>query len=127
MNQFEYKKVGEDAEDRLSRAFESEHGSVSVAEFDELFDYVATSFAKHASFSERSGADFTSSRYVDPQPWIRVVPRDGILPAESVRIGLSIVSASPRPVGLVFDYDENFIAILPGNLVVSTFKLKNLK
>jgi hypothetical protein len=127
MNQFVYRKVGEDAEEQLSRDFEVRHGSLTVAEFEKLFEYVAGSFAKFGSFSEGSGSLFTSSRYVDPQPWIRVVPRDGVSPAEAVRIGLSIASEAPRPFGLVFDYDQDFIAILPGKLVVSTLKEKNLK
>jgi len=133
MNEFEYQKIRTDDEESISDAFCAEHGTlvgglIANEEFDRLFDHLAEVLKRYGSFTDGSGdADFSSTRYVDQTPYIRVVAEDRVNPRISVQAGLEAVRAAPCPFAVAFDYYPDLIVILPPNRVLSTYNPEEIQ
>lgn len=124
---FTHEKIGVRDEDKIANAFCAEHatlpnGLISDAQFDAIYDHLIAVLKKFATFSEGGGdGDYSSSRYVDQVPWIRVVAEDDVAPTTSVHAGLEAVQSSPTPFAVAFDYYPHLILVLPPNRVLSTY------
>lgn len=133
MNAFEYQKIRTEDEESIINAFCAEHGTLANGlipdeEFDRVFDHFAAVLKRHGSFTEESGdADFSSTRYVDQIPYIRVVAEDRVDPRISAQAGLEAVQTSPRPLAVAFDYYPHLIVVLPPNRILSTYGPKKIQ
>jgi hypothetical protein len=130
---FTHQLVNVGDETRIAAAFCAEHGAppnglITDAQFDAIYDQLVTVLKKFGTFSEGGGdGDFSSSRYVDQCPWIRVVVEDHIDPSISVKAGLEAVRTSTIPFALAFDYYPNLILVLPPARVFSTYDERALQ
>ena len=128
MPSFEYHKASLDEIEQLGSAFcdqhgDEAHGIIPDAEYDRLFDHLATALRRHGTFREGSGsADFSGSRYVDQIPWITTVPGDTVAPSVALAAGLEAVSTSHRPLAVSFDFYPEGLLILPPSRVFTTFE-----
>jgi hypothetical protein len=127
MPAFTYEQIKVEDESRLADAFCAEHGTqpngrITDAQFDVIYDHLVDTLEKFATFSEGGGdGDYSSSRYVDQIPWIRVVAEGEAAPSTSVKAGLEAVRSSPTPLAVAFDYYPHLILVLPPARVLSTY------
>jgi hypothetical protein len=132
MKPFTYIKLKESDSERLVDEFCRKHGDspngiISDAEYDRLFDHVASVLQKYGSFAEDYGnADFSSSRYVDQIPLISIVPDDAVKPSIALAAGLEAVSTAHRPLTVTFDYYPEELFVMAPDKVFSTFSEKAL-
>ena len=133
MAKFTYQQIKVEDEAKMADVFCSEHSSlpnglITDAEFDILYDHLVLVLKKYTTFSEGGGnGDFSSSRYVDQAPWIRVVAEDHVSPALSVQAGLEAVQSAPAPFAVAFDYYPHLILVLPPDRVFSTYDGETLQ
>jgi len=133
MPAFTHKLIKVEDEERIATAFCSEHGIrqnglITEEQFDFLYDHLVSILEKFGTFSEGTvNGDFSSSRYVDQVPWIRVVAGDHVAPSTSVKAGLEAVQSSPASFAVAFDYYPNLILVLPPNSVFSTYSERALQ
>lgn len=133
MSAFTHQLIKAEDEERIASAFCSEHGTlpegrITEAQFDTIYDHLVSVLERFATFSEGFGdGDYSSSRYVDTIPWIRVVAEDHVAPATSVQAGLAAIQSSPAPFAVAFDYHPDLILILPPDRVFSTYHEQDLR
>jgi hypothetical protein len=134
MPAFTHEQIEVRDEERIADTFCAEHatlphGRITDAQFDVIYDHLVSVLEKFATFSEGGigNGDYSSSRYVDQCPWIRVVAEDHVSPAISVQAGLEAVQSSPTPFTVAFDYYPHLILVLPPNRVLSTYHAEALQ
>ena len=133
MTTFTYQRIKVEDEEDIADAFCAKHatlpnGLITDAEFDVIYDHLVAVLKRFSTYSEgRSDGDYSSSRYVDQTPWIRVVAQDHIAPSISVQAGLKAVQTSSRPLAIAFDYYPHLILVLPPSQVFSTYDAKTLQ
>lgn len=128
-----YTRVPEDNElEKIASCFceeygEGEHGNISDAEYDQLYDHLSSIISKYASYSDGVGnAEFMGSRYVDQIPWITLVADDDADPAIALEAALEAIQTAHRPLAVSFDYYPDHLMVLPPNIVYATFTLDRL-
>ncbi len=133
MEQFAYKRILVEDEAHIDQAFCAEFGSpvdgsLDEETFDRVYDHLIDVLTKFGTFLPGfSGGDFSSSRYVDPRPWSRVVAEAHVPPSLSVQAGLLAVNTSEIPFAVAFDSYPDLILVLPPNRVFATFGLDALQ
>lgn len=133
MPAFSHQQIKVEDEAPIASAFCSEYGTlpeglITDAQFDAIYDHLTSTLERFATFSEGGGdGDYSSSRYVDQVPWIRVVAEDHVALSISVQAGLEAVQSSPTPFAVAFDYYPGLILILPPNRVLSTYDERELR
>jgi hypothetical protein len=107
---------------------DGKRGIIADSEFDRLYDHVAETISRFASFSDDSQeADFTSSRYVDQVPWISVVAGEDADPRVALKAALEAIRTAHRPVAVSFDFDPDYLLVLPPDIVHSSFGSNQLR
>lgn len=129
MQPIEFHHASEEEIEKLASAFCDQHGDeangiIPDEEYDKLFDHLAATLRKHATFTESSldaDAAFSGYRYVDQIPWITIVPRKAAGPSLALAAALEAVSAAHRPLAVSFDFASGALLVLPPNRVYTTF------
>jgi hypothetical protein len=129
MQPIEYHHTSEEEIEKLASAFCDQHGdeangTIPDEEYDKLFDHLAATLRKHATFTEGSRdaeAAFSGYRYVDQIPWITIVPRKAASPAVALAAALEAVSTAHRPLAVSFDFASGTLLVVPPNRVCTTF------
>jgi hypothetical protein len=133
MRAFTHQQIKVEDEERIASAFCAEHGTlpdgrIPDAQFDAIYDHVVSVLERFATFSEGGGdGDYSSSRYVDQIPWIRIVAEGDAAPSSSVEAGLEAIQSSATPFAVAFDYYPDLILVLPPDRVFSTYRERDLR
>lgn len=107
---------------------DGERGIIADSEFDRLYDHVAATISRFVSFADDSqDADFMSSRYVEQVPWISVVAGEDADPRVALKAALEAIRTAHRPVAVSFDFDPDYLLVLPPNIVHSSFGSDQLR
>ena len=131
MNKFTYRRVSGDQYANEIDRFAFQHGDdqrglISDGDFDKLFDLVANGLETIGRFTDDGvgdhGEKFISSRYVDQLPVVSVVVDGGAPLSSIINSSIGIIKEAHRPLCVSFNFDGNFLAVFPNNMVIGTFE-----